>query len=36
MFVDYKRPGLLATKPGARLAVGRIDLAPDMLVSNVG
>ena len=32
MFVEYKRPWLLADKPGARLAVGRLDLAPDMLV----
>ena len=32
MFVAYKRPWLLAHKTGSRLAVGRLDLAPDMLV----
>lgn len=30
--LEYKRPELLLTKPGRRAAVGRIDMAPDMLV----
>ncbi len=33
MLVGYKRPWLLANKKqGSRIAVGRIDLAPDMSV----
>jgi hypothetical protein len=32
MFVEYKRPWLLARKLGRRLAIGRLDLSPDMLV----
>jgi hypothetical protein len=32
LFVAYKRPWLLADKPGRKLAIGRLDLSPDMLV----